>query len=96
MANERKRVTRVSKEIVVKRDMQPSFPHGIRTAYSASIMILDFLTEKESDEYQHSFSSIVINQDVAKDLIIRLLAYVNHNNFIMDGLDITMEDAKKE
>lgn len=84
------------KEKLLKRDMQPSFPHGLRVSKSDSIMILDFLTSKETDDYNRSFASIVVNKHVAKDLLLRLIRYIDDNGYEIDGVDIKVQENEVE
>lgn len=82
-----KRSTREAKRFL-KRDIQPCFPTGMKVSKAESIMIIDFLTSQESEAYDRSFAAIVVNKDVAKDLLENLLIYIKDNDIELDGVDI--------
>lgn len=84
------------KSIPIKRDMQPSFPSGLRISHANSIMIIDFLTSQEMNSQQRSFSSIVVNKDVAKDLIRNLITYMKKNNYEFDNENVDDVNEIKE
>lgn len=65
----------------VKRMSAPQYPAMIKYSESGNIMVIDFLYHVQDDidgneEYQ-SFSSIAINTDMAKSMLLNLYNFVN-------------------
>lgn len=85
--------TKTAKQFL-KRDVQPAFPTGMRVSKAESIMIVDFLTSQESSNYDRSFSSIIINKDIAFDLMKNLITYIHDNEYSFDdmGIEISSSD----
>ncbi|MGV6482417.1 hypothetical protein ACT2VT_002759 [Pantoea agglomerans] len=65
----------------VKRTSAPQYPAMIKYSESGSIMIIDFLNHFQDDidgnEEYHSFASVAISKDMAKNIIVNLYSFIN-------------------
>ncbi|MBT1713466.1 hypothetical protein KK116_04200 [Enterobacter dykesii] len=87
--------TKTAKQYL-KRDVQPAFPSGMRVSKAESILIVDFLTSQESSNYDRSFSSIIINKDIAFDLMKNLIGYIQDNDYSFEDMGIEILNSVEE
>lgn len=88
-------VTLVKAKRLLKRDLQPSFPHGMKLSRADSVLIVDFMAAEEDVDYDRSFSSIVVNKDIAMDLLKGLVSYLGEGTLEVDGFSIEIESIKE-
>lgn len=89
-------VTQVKASRFLKRDIQPSFPHAMRMSKADSVLIIDFLTSQESSDYDKSFAAIVVNRDIALDLLKGIANYLGEGNIELEGMSIDIEKGNKD
>jgi len=88
-------VTQVKAKRFLKRDIQPAFPNAMKMSKAEGLVIIDFMSSEESPNYDRSFAAIVVNKDIALDLLKGIANYLGEGHVEIDGISVKIELPNK-